>query len=84
VSQLNQHIGPKAIPQNDLPLTRTEGYIKIKPASVLETRALLMRDEIITMENYVAKLVSGSVYLGRRNVHQRMVATYHFLWARSN
>jgi hypothetical protein len=48
VSQLKQHIGPKALPQANVPLGTPEGYIKIAPSSVLDTRALPRNDEIVT------------------------------------
>jgi hypothetical protein len=40
VSQLKKHIGPKAVPQQNLPLVTAEGYIKIDPIAVFDTRAL--------------------------------------------
>jgi hypothetical protein len=48
VSQLKQHIGPKAIPQDNLPLVTPDRYIKIGPLAVLDTRALSRRNEIVT------------------------------------
>jgi hypothetical protein len=48
VSQLKQHIGPKDVPQTNLHMVTVEGYIKIEPETVLETRALPRHDEIIT------------------------------------
>jgi hypothetical protein len=48
VSQLKQHLGPKVVPQANLPLVTSEGYIKTEQFTVLETRALSRRDEIVT------------------------------------
>jgi hypothetical protein len=48
VSQLKQHIGPKAIPEHNLPLVTPEGYIKTAPVAMLDTRALPRGDEIVT------------------------------------
>jgi hypothetical protein len=48
VSQLKKHFGPKAVPQADLPQVTPEGYIKIEPIVVLETRALPRHDEVVT------------------------------------
>jgi hypothetical protein len=47
VSQLKKNIGPKTIPQINLPLVTSDGYIKTDPIAVLETRALPRRDEIM-------------------------------------
>uniref|UniRef100_A0A0A8XUE5 Tf2-1-like SH3-like domain-containing protein n=1 Tax=Arundo donax TaxID=35708 RepID=A0A0A8XUE5_ARUDO len=41
VSQLKKHLGAQAVPQVNLPLVTTEGYIKIEPISVLQTRVYL-------------------------------------------
>jgi hypothetical protein len=48
VSQLKKHIGPKDMPQSNLPMVTPEGYIKVAPVVVLDTRALPRGDEIIT------------------------------------
>jgi hypothetical protein len=48
VSQLKNHIGAKAVPQANLPLVTPEGYIKIDPVTMLETRALPRRGEVVT------------------------------------
>jgi hypothetical protein len=48
VSQLKKHMGPKAVPQANLPLVTSEGYIKSEPVAVLDTRALPRQDEIVT------------------------------------
>jgi hypothetical protein len=48
VSQLKKHIGVKAVPQGNLPLVTLDGYIKLEPVAVLDTRALPRRDKIIT------------------------------------
>jgi hypothetical protein len=47
-SQLKKHLGAKAIPQSNLPLVTQEGYIKIEPAEVLDTRALPRNNDIVT------------------------------------
>jgi hypothetical protein len=48
VSQLKKHLGPKAVPQQNLPMVTSDGCIKIAPIKVLDTRALPRRDDIIT------------------------------------
>jgi hypothetical protein len=48
VSQLKQHIDPKAVPQDNLPLVTVEGYIKIEPLTILDTRAMSRPDEVVT------------------------------------
>jgi hypothetical protein len=48
VSQLKKHIGPKAVPQSNLPLVTPDGYIKIENVSVLDTRALPWHDDVVT------------------------------------
>jgi hypothetical protein len=48
VSQLKQHLGPKVVPQTNLPPGTSEGYFKTEPTTVLETRALPRNDDIIT------------------------------------
>jgi hypothetical protein len=48
VSQLKKHVGPKAVPQANLPMVTLDGYIKLAPVIVLETRALPQQDHIIT------------------------------------
>jgi hypothetical protein len=48
VSQLKKHIGPKVVPQANLPLVTPDGYIKIEHVAILETRALPIADNIIT------------------------------------
>jgi hypothetical protein len=48
VSQLKRHIGPKAVPEGNLPLVTPEGYIKLDPVAVIDTRAMPRREEIIT------------------------------------
>jgi hypothetical protein len=48
VSQLKKHVGPKAVPQANLPMVTPEGYIKLAPVTVLDTRALPQQDNIIT------------------------------------
>jgi hypothetical protein len=42
------HLGPKAVPQTNLPPVTSEGYFKTEPTTVLETRALPRNDDIIT------------------------------------
>jgi hypothetical protein len=44
VTQLKKHIGPKVVPQ----AVTHEGYIKVIPVVVLDTRALPRGDKIIT------------------------------------
>jgi hypothetical protein len=46
--QLKKHIGPKDVPQGNLPLVTPEGYIKLEPVAVLDTRALPLKDEVVT------------------------------------
>jgi hypothetical protein len=48
VSQLKKHIGIKAIPEQNLPLVTSDGYIKTDLIVVLDTRALLRRNEFVT------------------------------------
>jgi hypothetical protein len=48
VSQLKKHIDPRVVPQSNVPLLTPEGYIKIEPTTVLDTRAMPRRDDIIT------------------------------------
>jgi hypothetical protein len=48
VNQLKQHIGQKDVPQTNLNMVTVEGYIKIEPETILETRALPRHVEIIT------------------------------------
>jgi hypothetical protein len=48
VSQLKLHLGPKVVPQSNLPLVTPEGYLKLEPEKVLDTRALPRNDDIIT------------------------------------
>jgi hypothetical protein len=48
VTQLKKHIGPKVVPQANLPMVTHEGYIKVIPVVVLDTRALPRGDKIIT------------------------------------
>jgi hypothetical protein len=48
VSQLKKHIGSKAIPQSNLSLITSEGYVKLQPVTVLDTRALPRRDDVVT------------------------------------
>jgi hypothetical protein len=45
---LKKYLGPKAIPESNLSLVTPEGYIKIEPTVVLDTRALPHRDEVVT------------------------------------
>jgi hypothetical protein len=51
VSQLKKHCGPKVVPQPDLALLTPEGYIKLEPIQVLDTRALPCNNEIVTQWN---------------------------------
>jgi hypothetical protein len=48
VSQLKKHLGTRAVPQDNLPLVTSDGYIKTEPLEVLDTRAIPHKDEIIT------------------------------------
>jgi hypothetical protein len=48
VSQLKKHLGPKIVPQANLLMVTPEGYIKVAPVAVLDTRALPRGDVIIT------------------------------------
>jgi hypothetical protein len=48
ISQLKKDLGPRAIPQDNIPLVNPDGYIKIEPVIVLDTRTLPRQDEIIT------------------------------------
>jgi hypothetical protein len=48
VTQLKKHIGPKVVPQANLPMVTHEWYIKVTPVAVLDTRALPRGDKIIT------------------------------------
>jgi hypothetical protein len=48
VSQLKLHLGPKAVPQTNLPLVTPDLYLNIEPKTVLDTRALPRNDDIIT------------------------------------
>jgi hypothetical protein len=47
VSQLKQHVGPKAMPQANLPLVTPDGYLKLQPITILDTRALPRKDEVV-------------------------------------
>jgi hypothetical protein len=40
VSQLKQHLGPRAVPEPGLPLVGKDGKIRTEPLQVLETRSL--------------------------------------------
>jgi hypothetical protein len=42
------HLGPKAVPQSNLPLVTPEDYLKLQPEKVLDTRALPRNDDIVT------------------------------------
>jgi hypothetical protein len=48
VSQLKKHLGARVVPQPNLPLVTADGYIKVAPIEVLDTRALPHRDEVVT------------------------------------
>ncbi|GJN06633.1 hypothetical protein PR202_ga24384 [Eleusine coracana subsp. coracana] len=48
VSQLKKHVGNQAVPQTNLPLVTSEGYIKAEAISVLETRALPRGHVLVT------------------------------------
>jgi hypothetical protein len=48
VSQLKKHLGPRAIPQANLPLITPNSYVKTEPLEVLDTRAIPRRDDTIT------------------------------------
>jgi hypothetical protein len=45
VSQLKQHLGPKVIPQANLPLVDSEGNIKMHPEKLLERRLIPRNNE---------------------------------------
>uniref|UniRef100_A0A0A9A0M3 Integrase catalytic domain-containing protein n=1 Tax=Arundo donax TaxID=35708 RepID=A0A0A9A0M3_ARUDO len=45
VSQLKKHIGPKVVPQEGLPLTDSEGNIKMAPMAILERRLIPRNNE---------------------------------------
>jgi hypothetical protein len=45
VSQLKKHIGPKVIPQPNLPLTDSDGNIQMHPAEVLQHRLIPRNNE---------------------------------------
>jgi hypothetical protein len=48
LSQLKKHLRPKEVHEQNLPLVTPDGYIKVEPVSVLDTRALPQNDDIIT------------------------------------
>jgi hypothetical protein len=45
VSQLKQHLGPKVVPQANLPLVDSEGNIKMHPEKLLERRFIPRNNE---------------------------------------
>jgi hypothetical protein len=53
VSRLKQHVGPKVIPQANLPLVDSEGNIKMYPEKLLESHA--------TMNLWCSGSLSGSI-----------------------
>jgi hypothetical protein len=68
VSQLKKkHLGPRAIPQVNLPLVTPNGYVKVEPIVVLDTRALPYQDDIVTqwlvLINQLGKISSSSKQL---------------------
>jgi hypothetical protein len=40
-------MGPRVVPQDNLPMVTQEGYIKMERLTVLETRALPRNDDIV-------------------------------------
>lgn len=48
ISQLKKHLGPRAVPDPQLPMLDREGRIKMKPVAVLETRALPKHPRLVT------------------------------------
>jgi hypothetical protein len=40
VSQLKKHVGPRVVPQSNLPMVTEKGYIKVEPIVVLDTRVV--------------------------------------------
>jgi hypothetical protein len=48
VSQLKKHLGPRAVPKDNLPMVTPDGHIKVQSVSVLDTRAMQRRDEVVT------------------------------------
>jgi hypothetical protein len=47
ISQLKKHIGPKVIPQANLPLTDSDGNIKISPEKLLNRRMVPWNNESV-------------------------------------
>jgi hypothetical protein len=48
VSQLKQHLGPRAVPEQGLPLVGEDGKIRTEPLQVLETRSLPRNKVLVT------------------------------------
>jgi hypothetical protein len=48
VSQLKKHLGPRVVPKDNLPMVTPDGHIKVQSVSVLDTRAMQRRDEVVT------------------------------------
>jgi hypothetical protein len=48
VSQLKQHLGPRAVLEQGLPLVGVDGKIKTEPLQVLETRSLPRNKVLVT------------------------------------
>lgn len=45
VSQVEKHMGPKAVPSTDLPLLDDKGNIKVAPVAVLQRRVISRNNE---------------------------------------
>ena len=45
---MKKHLGIKAVPQTDLPLVTRDGYVKIEPLIVLDTRAVPRGETVVT------------------------------------
>lgn len=45
VTQLKQHLGPKAVPTKELPLIDDKGYINVAPATILQRRVIPRNNE---------------------------------------
>jgi hypothetical protein len=95
VSQLKKHIGPKVVPQGNLPLVTPDGYIKLQYVAVLDTRSLPRGDDIITQwkvhwQNLTKDQATRedklfNIYLSRvlPSDNQIVVADQQFLWTRT-
>lgn len=66
VSHLKEHLGKKAIPQQDLPLVTADGHIKYERVVVLDTRVVSHGDSVVTsVESLMVECTRLSMHLGR-------------------